>query len=391
MNRESLSTRPKRNKPLGRDPNFVFGDLEVRAELERKFPKGGRRRGAGRRVVRRGRRISYKKAVRGVPYCIKDLVDYCNRGDVSSLRRHVSEHKGSRVPLCWPSDAVLNVGDVGTLRHFNDEDLRRCQTDYLGCYEAMTVIGQVATFAFEFPILVGERGHIYAYDCVDECLYLAAPTFSDFLENGLVRMDSLHGTDKSLPDNRALVNLQCQRSERLRYAASVADFKDMWRIVDPREMAVYVKRNRGKALRLTWPEDHFLTLTDAQAAGVSCWELRFVQDCLKPPEPVCMIGIVTASCSRTVFRDLGVFVSDSGRVYSHVLGSRHLSRLADTFRMFVRVGLYWMIDNYRYECIGGVFPNIGNEAALSNDTLPIKKRRYVRCGSCMWVPWAILR
>uniref|UniRef100_A0AAU7E066 Protein UL29 n=1 Tax=Hipposideros bat herpesvirus TaxID=3141919 RepID=A0AAU7E066_9VIRU len=336
----------------------------------------GRRGGRGSRGGRAsGRRGGPRCGMRRKPCTVEELSECCRRGDSGYLSGYVKNHLGACLIVKWPKDSSLILSDMDAFADFTDEDLKRCQTDYLGHYEIMTLVGYVDFSIFRYPIMVTENEHVYSYDRRGDCLYMLAFSFEEFAEIGLCRLDPVRNVMGNMMKDRVRIDTDSKHSDKIRYAASLEDFKDFMSIKDQSYRMLYAKLNKGKHLRLAWPDDHYMMLTDAQSAGVTCWELRYLQDRVTPREPICLMGIITSEGENPLFKNLGILISDSGSVYAHVMGSRHVVKISDSVRTFARVGLSWMVDRYRYECIGGIVPKVDSMEKSADNTLPFKKRR----------------
>lgn len=372
--------RSTRGRMLERESDFVFYGVGGPDYVSYICPRGrrsrGRRGGRGSRGGRvSGRRGGTRCGMRRKPCTMEELSECCQRGDSGYLSGYVKHHIGSRLVVKWPKGSSLILANVDAFADFTDEDVRRCQTDYLGHYEIMTLVGYVDFSIFRFPIMATENEHVYSYDRKGDCLYMLAFSFAEFAEIGLCRLDPVRNVMGNVIKDRVRIDTESKQSDKIRYAASLIDFRDFMSIKDQSYRLLYAKLNKGKHLRLTWPEDHYMMLTDAQSVGMTCWELRYLQDRVTPREPLCLVGIITSDGENPLFKNLGILISDAGFVYAHVIGSRHVVKISDSVRTFVRVGLSWMVDRYKYECIGGIVPKVENMEKSADNTLPFKKRR----------------
>ncbi|AFK83845.1 B29 [miniopterid betaherpesvirus 1] len=336
------------------------------------------------RVDRRRGRGGFRRAFGGrrrFTFSESEMIGLCRRRDLSGLAAFVKSYRGTCVLLPWPSNCDLKLGDVGTVSGFSLTDLRRCETQFLGETVEMQVVGSVRRNGKEYPVMVGSDGYVYGYDDRDDALYQLADGLTDFLELGMMRFEPMYATQEDLEDacGRTTGTAQmCRSSERLRYVLSLTDFGGLLGCLDTRERTAYVSANRGLALRLTWPENMYVILTDSKGAGVTALELTRIQNEMSIPEPLMLLGVVADAKNDFVVRGLWILVSDSGRVFAYSESAKTLLEIADRVQTFVRVGLSRMVDDYKYENVGSAALETAMCFRHSDNTrLPPKKRKMV--------------
>uniref|UniRef100_A0AAU7E035 Protein UL29 n=1 Tax=Cardioderma bat herpesvirus TaxID=3141914 RepID=A0AAU7E035_9VIRU len=303
----------------------------------------------------------------------EEMLSLCVRGDLNVLRAFVRAHRGAEIPICWPLGAELVVGDVSTVPYFDADDVRKCQTDYLGHYEELTVLGYVRTDRCEFPVMLGNKGRIYLFDIDNDCMYLVASHFREFMTLGLVRVDAFHGDSVSYIEKMLTINSE---TEKCRYVRSVCDFSTLLSIDDPLSRSLYVRTNRGTGLSLTWPGGHQLVLMDSAAVGMSSGDVTRLQSTMHVPEPISLLGIISDENTELIFKGLAVYIGDSGKILAHISGLGKLVEVAGSMREFVRIGLSRLIGDYRFQNVGGIVPAAPPSVAPRDaSTLPFKKRR----------------
>lgn len=292
------------------------------------------------------------------------LIDLCSRCSVGEIREFIKPHDGEWLNVTWPHDTALIMGASGIEDVFSCDDLASCETNYLGRYEPMALLGHVRVGGRRYPVLITDSGPVYIYDKSMDYLCEAADDIRSFLAEGLVRFDSALSPSASSScsrDTRSGLRPMFfdQKRERDMYIKSLCDFHLLLQASDANERALYVRKHRGEVLTLSWPAEQYLTITDADTLGLSWFKLLRLQDSMakSSSEPLGVLGVVGGSrTNRPSVATLVVLTGDSGGVYAYMLDSSEcLIALAPSMCDFVRVGLSRLIGHYRYQNVGRVF------------------------------------
>lgn len=364
--RDRRSKRPRENATPGRAHQRAVLPKPRRTGPSSRACARSRREKNARRATRISSNVSSNR------FTLEELDDYCRRVDRAGIERYVTLHRGHRVPMSFPRASYMITGWPVGNDGFSIQDLQRCECEFLGRRETLSLVGYFDVNADRYSILSGERGMIYVYDPYDDCMYLVGNTLTDTVNGGTSRVESVSPHLRSSPANRLEINTRCRITERQRFLRSRNDFEELLSAKDARERAAYVKRQLGRPLALAWPPDHVLVLTDVVSAGFSGGGLTRLTDNVRFPEPLGLLGIVGEGGSEVFFRGLSILTGDSGRVFCNVLGSENVTEIAESLETFVRVGLARLVNLYRYERIGGVGTTYAD--AWPERQLPPKKR-----------------
>ncbi|AEV80394.1 protein UL29 [Cercopithecine betaherpesvirus 5] len=333
----------------------------------------------------RTRSVRRKRASIPETFCSRSLSELCLRRDIEGLRRYLLRFEGSCVSLGWPAQCVYIVGGMYSPYSITDIDLEHCQNDFFGEPRSLQPLGSVSHFSNKYPVFLDPSGAVIVYDAREDCLYEVASDLNDFFVKGMIRCDPVHESicRRIQPDvvpvppaEKAEMYERSRHSTRLRYLRSWGCFRGLLACPDNEARSRYVEEHRNAKLALIWPEDHCVTLCNAQDVDLSPITLRRYQRFSHGREPVLLLGVIEGEGTKTFFRNVKVFCGDSGAVYVVLVGQERLTHIARDLKTFVRIGLCPLIDDFRYENIGPVDCHALNDI-YPETRLPFKKRRIV--------------
>lgn len=319
---------------------------------------------SSRAVLRKQRMLRQHRDRAMLVFGPRQLINMCATHRTEELPEALAPYDGKCLPIAWPCGTVLVLGPTGIEDIFSDINLRDCETNYLGRYERMALIGCARIQGSRYPITITDLGRVYAYDEHCDALYEVADDINMLLTEGLIRFDPvIHPVDQSSiqKSGEIMFNLKPlffdKKLERDGYVKSRKDFRLLLQAFDASERAAYVRGHRGETLALSWPADRYLKINDAHSLGISCIKLLSLQDAISVhPEPLGVLGTVESPWEDgSAVAILVILVGDSGRVFIHMFGSqRDIVQVAPSMQDFVRVGLSKLIGHYRYQNVGSV-------------------------------------
>ncbi|UNW44952.1 tegument protein vICA [Human betaherpesvirus 5] len=117
-------------------------------------------------------------------------------GDFNGLNDFLEQECGTRLHVAWPERCFIQLRSRSALGPFVGKMGTVCsQGAYVCCQEYLHPFGFVegpGFMRYQLIVLIGQRGGIYCYDDLRDCVYELAATMKDFLRHGFRHCDHFH-------------------------------------------------------------------------------------------------------------------------------------------------------------------------------------------------------
>ncbi|AEV80897.1 tegument protein vICA [Saimiriine betaherpesvirus 4] len=274
------------------------------------------------------------------------------RGDFEALQRYLETESGSRILVSWPPGCFIQLRNLSGLGYFESRFEDVCNKGlYVCCGEKLYPFGFVChrtkQWRYRFIVLLGETGSVYCYDYDEDGVFLVARDVEMLVSEGLRNVDGFYGfSDLVLPAIQCdeyiarLVEVQhnLQAFSRVVEDVGCRMYKVTGHSVIDTHFAIY--STEGMTIQMltdsTSDRDRlYMYVMSKSAAQIAC---------------ICdIIGVLGSVSTENVFVvRLFILIDCFGVVYGYNDVFNSVSRLADSFEMFIRILGAKATRNYRY-------------------------------------------
>ncbi|AWV67962.1 M36 protein [Murid betaherpesvirus 1] len=288
-----------------------------------------------------------------------EIVPYQNIGEAyrwladmgfnpEAIYSYVSERAGTSLPVSWPDGILVRLVDMTRYTYFLKRYGGLCEEGkYVCCGERMVPFGRLRGRGLDttrFVMLFGATGGVYCYDGHEDVVFHLGDSLVSFFQDGLRRLDPIFAT--SLVEPIILVDGVIAS---LLEAESVPAFIS---IVAENQGAVYqmVGNIAGIDAQMMLYRGDYGTVTSCSLGtvinltSVMCSVVRRFSSTFD------IFAVVGYKAATSVFRPRLILIIDPfGAIFGYDNCLNRVTRLADSFHMFIRIGSRKSLLNFRHD------------------------------------------